>query len=131
VLVRSGEGLGGMSRTMHRLFLDNLVPRSWADTSPPVLLNTWEAKYFHVNHANVLEMAKQAVKLGINLVVLDDGWFGCRNNDTTSLGDWVPNATKFPQGIRGLAQEINELGCKFGLWFEPEMMSEDSVSLIV
>ncbi len=73
----------------------------------------------------------QAVKLGINLIVLDDGWFGKRNDDMSSLGDWVPNASKFPQGIRGLAAEVNELGCKFGLWFEPEMMSEDSVFITV
>lgn len=120
--------MGGMSRTLHRLILDNLIPRSWADKAPPVLLNTWEAKYFQVNHANVVEMTRQAVKLGVNLIVLDDGWFGKRNNDMCSLGDWMPNASKFPQGIRGLAAEINEIGCRFGLWFEPEMMSEDSVS---
>eukprot|EP01040_Poterioochromonas_malhamensis_P013876 gene13876-15312_t len=127
VLVRSGEGLGGMSRAFHRLFLDRLLPRHWSDESPPILLNSWEAKYFHVNHNNMVEMTKQASKVGINLIVLDDGWFGKRNDDRTSLGDWIADIEKFPYGLKGLAEEINALGCKFGLWFEPEMVSEESM----
>jgi alpha-galactosidase len=125
--VRSSEGLGGMSRAFHRLFLDRLLPRNWSDESPPVLLNTWEAKYFHINHHNVLEIAKTAVKTGIDMLVVDDGWFGDRTDDTSSLGDWVVNKDKFPQGLSGLVDEINEIGMKFGLWFEPEMVSESSV----
>ena len=70
----------------------------------------------------------QAAKVGINLIVLDDGWFGKRDNDTSSLGDWVADLSKFPHGIKGLAEDVNAAGCKFGIWFEPEMVSEDSVS---
>jgi alpha-galactosidase len=72
----------------------------------------------------------QAVKVGINLLVLDDGWFGKRANDTSSLGDWVADLAKFPHGIKGLAEEVNVAGCKFGIWFEPEMVSDDSVSTL-
>jgi alpha-galactosidase len=72
----------------------------------------------------------QAVKVGINLLVLDDGWFGKRANDTSSLGDWVADLAKFPHGIKGLAEEVNAAGCKFGIWFEPEMVSDDSVSTL-
>jgi len=127
VMARSKEGLGGMSRAIHRLFLDRLLPRNWSDAEPPILLNSWEAKYFHVNHSNIVEMAQQASNVGINLIVLDDGWFGKRENDTCSLGDWVADMTKFPHGIKGLAEDVNAAGCKFGLWFEPEMVSEDSM----
>jgi alpha-galactosidase len=127
VLVRSNKGLGGMSRVLHRLFLDKLIPHTWADDGPtPVLLNTWEARYFNVNHDNVVEMAKQAARVGIDLIVLDDGWFGKRNDITTSLGDWTADLTKFPLGLNGLADAVNAAGCKFGLWIEPEMVSEDS-----
>lgn len=126
VLVRSSEGLGGMSRALHRLVLDRLIPRHWSDEAPPVLLNSWEGKYFHVNHENILQMAGEAAKVGIDLLVLDDGWFGQRNDDKTSLGDWVVDVSKFPQGIKHLADEVNKLGLRFGLWFEPEMVSEQS-----
>ena len=125
--MRSNEGLGGMSRMLHRVFLDHLIPKiAWAEETPPVLLNTWEAYYFGVNHANVVELAKQASRIGIDVVVLDDGWFGKRNDITSSLGDWTADLTKFPTGIKGLAQDVNAAGCKFGLWVEPEMISEDS-----
>jgi alpha-galactosidase len=130
VLIRSSEGLGGMSRAVHRLFLDRLMPRNWSDENPPILLNSWEAKYFHVNHQNIVEMTRQASKAGIDLIVLDDGWFEKRNDDKTSLGDWVADVEKFPFGMKGLAEEINALGCKFGLWVEPEMVSERSVRLL-
>eukprot|EP01039_Chlorochromonas_danica_P006764 gene6764-7474_t len=126
VLARSSEGLGGMSRTLHRLILDRIIPRHWSDDHPPILLNSWEAKYFHVNHDGILEMAKQAVKIGVDMIVLDDGWFGERNNDHTSLGDWIVNLQKFPYGLKQLVEEVNSLGLKFGLWFEPEMVSEHS-----
>eukprot|EP00981_Chlorochromonas_danica_P002005 scaffold413_cov176-Ochromonas_danica.AAC.1 len=125
-LIRSSNGLGGMSRTMHRLILDRLIPPSWADANPPILLNTWEAKYFHVNHDNVIDMARQAARVGIDLLVLDDGWFGKRDDDSSSLGDWIVNLEKFPLGLKGLVEEINAVGLKFGLWFEPEMVSEQS-----
>lgn len=127
VLVRSSDGLGGMSRTLHRVILDRVIPRNWSDENPPILINTWEAKYFHVNHTNVVEMAKQASKLGIDMVVLDDGWFGNRDTDKVSLGDWVASHTKFPTGIKGLTDDVNAAGCKFGIWIEPEMVSQESV----
>eukprot|EP01039_Chlorochromonas_danica_P002520 gene2520-2760_t len=127
VLVRSSEGLGGMSRMLHKIVLDRLIPKHWSHENPPILLNTWEGKYFHVNHENVIEMARQACKLGMDMIVLDDGWFGQRNNDRSSLGDWIVNLEKFPLGLKGLVEEINAMGLKFGLWFEPEMVSEQSV----
>jgi len=126
VLIRSNEGLGGMSRALHRLFLDRLIPRTWADEHPPIVLNTWEAYYFGVNHDNVVETARQAARLGIDMIVLDDGWFGKRNDISSSLGDWTPDLSKFPTGIAGLAADVNAQGCRFGLWIEPEMISEDS-----
>jgi alpha-galactosidase len=127
ILVRSNEGLGGMSRTFHRLFLERLIPSNWSDINPPILINTWEAKYFHVNHNNILEMTEKARKVGIDLIVLDDGWFAKRYDGTKSLGDWVINVEKFPNGLKSLVDEINHIGCKFGLWWEPEMVSEESV----
>lgn len=129
VMARSSEGLGGISRTFHRLFLERLIPKNWSDESPPVLLNTWEAKYFHVNHDNVLDLAIHAAKIGIDMIVLDDGWFGKREDDHSSLGDWVVNLSKFPAGLFGLVKEINALGIKFGIWVEPEMVSENSVRI--
>lgn len=126
-MVRSSEGLGGMSRTFHRLFLERLIPPNWSDLNPPVLLNSWEAKYFHVNHNNILDLARHAVKVGIDMIVLDDGWFGQRDDDKTGLGDWIVNLEKFPHGFKPLVDEMNEMGLKFGLWFEPEMVSEQSM----
>lgn len=131
VFVRSSEGLGGMSRTLHRLFLDRLIPKNWSDENPPILLNSWEGKYFHVNHDNIMEMARQSVSLGITMIVLDDGWFGKRITDHSSLGDWYVDLDKFPFGLKKLVDEINALGLKFGLWFEPEMVSELSVRIRV
>lgn len=132
ILVRSSEGLGGMSRTLHRLFLDHLIPANkWSNLPPPILLNTWEAKYFDVNHENIIQMARKAVSIGVDMIVVDDGWFGERNSDTTSLGDWFPNGDKFPHGLKALVDEVNQVGCKFGLWFEFEMVSEKSVRMIM
>lgn len=129
ILVRSAEGLGGMSRQLHRVFLDALIPSNrWSTSPPPILLNSWEAKYFQVSHDNIIEMATKAISIGIDMIVVDDGWFGKRDSDTSSLGDWWINIAKFPQGLKPLVDEINQLGCKFGLWFEPEMVSEQSVS---
>lgn len=128
VLVRSNRGLGGMSRVLHRLFLDHLIrplPR-WARNDPPILLNSWESCYFDVNHSQIVEMARQGSKLGINLIVLDDGWFGKRDDITSSLGDWQINTVKFPFGLESLAEEVRSYNCKFGIWIEPEMVSEKS-----
>jgi alpha-galactosidase len=105
ILVRSSEGLGGMSRMIHRVFLDHLIPSQWSSSPPPILLNSWEAKYFDVNHDNIIEMATKAVSIGIDMIVVDDGWFGQRNSDTSSLGDWWPNGLKFPHGLKALVDE--------------------------
>lgn len=126
LLVYSGEGLNGMSQRFHRVFRERLARGYWRDRERPVLLNTWEACYFDFDHDRVVSLAKAARKAGIELLVLDDGWFGKRDNDRSSLGDWYENRRKLPRGLKGLAEDVNELGLKLGLWFEPEMISPDS-----
>lgn len=126
VMSYSNEGLGGMSRSLHRIFRERLAPRMWRYKVPPVLLNTWEALYFDITHEDVVDIARKAATCGIELLVLDDGWFGKRNNTYSGLGDWTPNMKKLPHGLEGLAREVNELGMKFGIWVEPEMVSMDS-----
>ncbi len=126
VLVYSDEGLGGMSRAFHSLYRKRLARGYWRDRERPVLLNNWEATYFHFNEEQILSMAKQAANLGIELFVLDDGWFGKRNSTTSSLGDWVVNREKIPDGISGLSRKITAMGMRFGLWIEPEMINIDS-----
>jgi len=123
VLVWSGAGLEHMSHSFHDLYRKYLIPECWRNTVPPILLNTWEAMYFDVTHAKVIELAKAAVQAGVEMIVLDDGWFGDRQDDTSSLGDWFEDRKKFPDGLPGLAKEINSLGLKFGIWVEPEMIS--------
>lgn len=126
VMVYSNQGLGEMSRTYHRIYRSNLMKSRFKDTERPIVINNWEATYFDFNEDKINEIARQASQLGIEMMVLDDGWFGRRNDDTTSLGDWFINKAKLPNGISGLAKEINSIGMKFGLWFEPEMVSPDS-----
>lgn len=126
IMSYSSHGLGQMSRTLHRAIRERLVPRNWRYTIPPVLINTWEAAYFNVSHEIVVEIAQAAVKANVELLVLDDGWFGVRNNTESGLGDWYPNLEKFPFGIDGIARAVNEVGMKFGIWVEPEMVSLDS-----
>ena len=126
VMVYSDTGLNGMSQTYHDLYRNHLIRGMWKNTDRPVLLNSWEATYFNFDERKLIEIAKEAKKLGIELFVLDDGWFGKRNDATSSLGDWFENRDKLPHGIKYLAQKINELGLKFGLWFEPEMVSPKS-----
>ena len=123
VMVYSNEGLGKMSRTFHDLYRERLVRGKYRDEARPILVNNWEGTYFGFNEEKIVNIAKEAANLGIELMVLDDGWFGTRNDDTTSLGDWTPNYEKLPGGICGLAKKVNEVGLKFGLWFEPEMVS--------
>ena len=91
-----------------------------------MLLNTWEAAYFDFTHDKIMDMARRAARVGVELLVLDDGWFGHRDDATSSLGDWFVAKHKLPHGLDGLARDINALGLKFGLWFEPEMVSPDS-----
>jgi len=126
VCVFSSEGLGGMSRNLHALVREHLIPPQWRHEPMPVLVNTWEAEYFGVSHDSVVAMARAARHCGVEMLVLDDGWFGERHDATSSLGDWNPNATKFPFGIRGLARDVQAEGMLFGLWIEPEMVSTNS-----
>ncbi len=126
VMVFSDKGLGEMSRTFHDLYRNHLMRGMWKDKVRPILINNWEATYFDFTEESILKIAGKAKQLGIELFVLDDGWFGERNNDSTSLGDWKVNLAKLPNGIEGLSQKIRALGLKFGLWFEPEMINEVS-----
>ncbi|OPA81203.1 alpha-galactosidase [Paenibacillus selenitireducens] len=126
VLVYSDEGLGGMSRTFHRLYRTRLCRGVHRDVERPILVNNWEATYFNFNADKIEAIAKSASQLGIELFVLDDGWFGKRDDDTTSLGDWFEDRKKLPEGLHNLAQRVNETGVQFGLWFEPEMVSPES-----
>ncbi|GAB3056033.1 alpha-galactosidase [Virgibacillus ainsalahensis] len=126
VMVYSNEGLNGMSQTFHHLYQSRLVRGKWRDQERPVLINNWEGTYFDFNEEKILNMAKQSKELGIELFVLDDGWFGKRDDDTTSLGDWFTDERKLPNGITGLAEKITKMELDFGLWFEPEMVSKIS-----
>ncbi len=122
----SDQGLNGMSHLYHRLYRTRLVRGSWRDRVRPILINNWEATYFDFDEEKILTIAKRAKELGIEMFVLDDGWFGKRNIDNCSLGDWVVNREKLVGGLEGVSEKIHALGMKFGLWFEPEMVSPDS-----
>ncbi len=122
----SSGGFGGASRAMHRLELNELLPDRAHPRLRPVLYNSWEATEFQVNEAGQKELAAKAAKIGVERFVMDDGWFGRRNNDKAGLGDWIVNRQKFPQGLQPLIQYVNGLGMDFGLWFEPEMVNPDS-----
>lgn len=126
VIVYSDRGLNKMSRTFHKLYRTRLARGCWRDRPRPILINNWEATYMKFDEPKLLAIAGAAEKLGIELFVLDDGWFGERDDDSSSLGDWFVNKKKLPDGIDGLARKINALGMKFGLWFEPEMISKKS-----
>lgn len=126
LMVYSSEGLGGMSRTFHQLLRSRVCRGVYRDKVRPILINNWEATYFHFNEKKIKDIADAAKDLGIELFVLDDGWFGNRDNDKSSLGDWVVNKKKLPSGLHGLADYIGKKGMKFGLWVEPEMVSPDS-----
>lgn len=126
VLVYSDEGLGGLSRTYHRLYRTRLCRGIHRDKERPILVNNWEATYFQFNAEKIEAIAKAGSELGIELFVLDDGWFGKRDNDDSSLGDWVVDRNKLPGGLDDLAGRVNNLGLQFGLWVEPEMVSPDS-----
>ncbi|WML43149.1 alpha-galactosidase [Neobacillus sp. PS3-40] len=126
VLVYSSEGLGEMSRTYNELYRTRLCRGTFRDLVRPILLNNWEATYMKFTAEKIMEIAKAGKEVGIELFVLDDGWFGKRDNDKSSLGDWVVNKRKLPNGLANLADKILNLGMEFGLWFEPEMVSVDS-----
>ena len=126
IISYSDMGLNSMSQNFHNLFKKHLMRGKWKNKPRPILINNWEATYFAFNEEAVLSIAKKAKEVGVELFVLDDGWFGKRNNDNTSLGDWYPNLEKLPDGIKGLSEKIHNLGLMFGLWFEPEMVNEIS-----
>ncbi len=126
VLVYSHEGIGGMSRTFHDVFRNHLIRGTYKDKKRPILINNWEATYFDFDTDKLLSIAKDAAKTGIEMLVMDDGWFGKRSSDNMALGDWIVNEEKLKGGLSYLVSEVNKLGLKFGIWFEPEMISPDS-----
>ena len=126
VLVYSDSGLNAMSRTFHDLYRDHLIRSPYKKSNRPILINNWEATYFDFNTDKLIDIAREASKDGIEMLVMDDGWFGKRNFDDNSLGDWTVNENKIQGGLKHLVDEVNKLGMKFGIWFEPEMISPDS-----
>lgn len=126
VLTYTKSGLNQLSQNMHDFINHHIIKPQWQNYIRPILINNWEATYFNFNEKKLVQMAKIAAGLGIELFVLDDGWFGKRNDDKSSLGDWFVNYDKLPSGLKGLSEKINQLGMKFGLWVEPEMISVNS-----
>ena len=122
----SGEGFGLLSRNFHRTIREHVIRGPWRDRRRPVLINNWEATYFNFNGQKLLEIADTAAACGLDLFVLDDGWFGKRNLDDSSLGDWVPNEEKLGMTLKELGERIREKGLMFGIWVEPEGFSTDS-----
>ncbi len=126
VMAYTCRGLNELSQSFHSLYQKRLARGYWRDRPRPILLNNWEATYFDFNEDLLVEIADRAKKCGVELFVLDDGWFGARRNDRAGLGDWTANKELLPDGISGLSKRIEALGMKFGLWFEPEMVNADS-----
>lgn len=127
VLAYSSDGIGALSRVYHSLYRTRMARGPWRDRRRPIVVNTWEAIYMKMDEDKLVELASSAKDLGIEMLVIDDGWFGHRNYDDTSLGDWFPNPAKFPNGLKPVGERVHALGLKLGLWFEPEMISRDSV----
>jgi len=126
VLTFSHEGMNGASRNFHHFINEHIIRGKWKLRHRPVLVNNWEATYFNFTEHRLYELAKEAADAGIELFVLDDGWFGSRQDDTTSLGDWTVNTKKLPNGLAALSKAIHGMGMMFGLWCEPEMVSRQS-----
>ena len=124
--VFSDHGLRGMSHAFHDFVRARITPERFTDKPRPTYLNTWEAAYFDVDETKVLDLADKAVEVGVDMLVLDDGWFEGRQDDTSSLGDWTPDRARFPSGIPALAERVKAKGLKFGIWFEPEMVNPES-----
>jgi alpha-galactosidase len=122
----SSEGLTGLSHNYHEAIMKNLIRSVWKHKRRPILVNNWEATYFDFNAEKLLNIAGEAANLGLDMIVLDDGWFGKRDSDYTGLGDWFVNEEKLGCSLKELVDKINDMGLMFGLWFEPEMISEDS-----
>ena len=126
ILSYSANGLSELSQQYHKCIRDHVCRSKYVHESRPVLINSWEAAYFDFTGDTIVDLAKEAASLGIDMVVMDDGWFGHRNDDSTSLGDWFVNEEKITGGLKYLVDEVNKLGLKFGIWMEPEMISPDS-----
>lgn len=126
VLVYSGEGLGEMTRNYHDFYRKHMIRSPYKHKKRPILINNWEATYFDFNTDKLLDIAREAKSCGIEMLVMDDGWFGKRNSDNCSLGDWTVNTDKITGGLKHLVDEVNKIGLEFGIWFEPEMISPDS-----
>ncbi len=126
VMTYSESGYGGMSRNMHHFVKEHIVRGRWKHKERPILLNSWEASYFNIDEKKLINLARAAKNAGMELFVMDDGWFGKRDDDKSSLGDWTVNLSKLPHGLKWLSDQINGLGLDFGIWVEPEMISTNS-----
>ena len=126
ILTYSYKGLSQLSHNLHACMRTHLCRGKYKDTARPVILNSWEASYWDISGASVYQLASQAADLGIDMLVMDDGWFGIRDDDNSGLGDWRVNEKKLGESLASLVQRINGLGVKFGIWFEPEGVNEDS-----
>lgn len=126
VMTYTADGMNQLSQQLAAFYEEHLVNAKYKRMERPILVNNWEATYFDFTDKKLMPIVKQAKKLGIEMFVLDDGWFGHRNDDKSSLGDWFADLKKLPKGISTFADEVHDLGLKFGLWFEPEMISIDS-----
>ena len=126
IMTYASEGLNQMMHQMHRFVNNHIVPKEWAMVERPIIYNNWEATYFDFTDAKLRGIIKEAKKIGIELFVLDDGWFGDRNDDSHGLGDWVVNTKKLRHGLNGLSKFVHDQGMKFGVWFEPEAISPNS-----
>lgn len=126
IMSYSAKGMEKLSHNFHKVIREHVCRGKYKLEERPVLINNWEATYFDFNEEKILKIAEQAASLGVDMLVLDDGWFGKRNDDCSGLGDWFVNEEKLNGGLGKLTEKIKSLGMKFGLWFEPEMVSEDS-----
>ncbi len=122
----SAEGFGKLSRIYHDAYRSNLIRSKYTEHPRPILVNNWEATYFDFDTDKLLDIAREAKKDGIEMLVMDDGWFGKRNKDGSALGDWEVNEEKIKGGLQNLVDKVNGIGLEFGLWVEPEMISPDS-----
>lgn len=126
VMVYTDKGIGEMSRIFHRTYMKHLIKSPWRDIERPVLINSWEAAFFDFDDDKLVAFAHEAAKMGVDMLVMDDGWFGVRNSDNCSLGDWYVNESKLKGGLSKLIERVNAEGLKFGIWYEPEMISPNS-----
>lgn len=126
ILSYSGKGFSRLSHNFHNIIREHICRGKYKTAERPVLINSWEAAYFDFDEEKIIKIAEAAADMGLDMLVLDDGWFGERDDDCSGLGDWFENKKKLPEGLKGLAEKIKALGMSFGLWIEPEMVSENS-----